>query len=137
VAVEALQLCGQPYQSTGRTSKPVETLAERGITKQQSSQWQQLAAQPPDKKFPRATAAENGQIKFEETEKAKGGRPHKTGTIKEPVFSLRPLPTANITKRQSSQRQQTRGAAASSQTTQIFLRARSRKRRQKICARQK
>ena len=38
---------GQPYQgSTGRSARPVETLSDLGISKQQSSDWQRLAAVP-------------------------------------------------------------------------------------------
>ncbi|MGF6877389.1 hypothetical protein [Paraburkholderia sp. MM5477-R1] len=38
---------GQPYQATGQSTGPVgQTLADHGITKNQSSQWQQLADVP-------------------------------------------------------------------------------------------
>lgn len=41
---------GQPYQSTGNIMKPVETLADLGISKVQSHRWQ-LEAEIPEEKF--------------------------------------------------------------------------------------
>ena len=37
---------GQPYQATGRTIRPVETLSDIGISKDQSSRWQRIAKVP-------------------------------------------------------------------------------------------
>ena len=40
---------GQPYQATGPAARPVETCANLGITKNQSSTWQRLAAVPQER----------------------------------------------------------------------------------------
>ena len=37
---------GQPYQPTGRTMQPVETLSDMGVSKSQSSRYQQIASVP-------------------------------------------------------------------------------------------
>jgi hypothetical protein len=40
---------GQPYQATGPAARPVETCANLGITKNQSSTWPRLAAVPQER----------------------------------------------------------------------------------------
>jgi hypothetical protein len=70
---------GQPYQksSTGRQERPVDTLEELGISKDQSSQWQQLAGIAPEEleeELPVRAGKRTSVKKVKESERETVGR---------------------------------------------------------------